>query len=138
VKSIVKNDKKYQKNKSVYQLRKSIKFISKPFENNYFGEIAKMRAVRMVWSKLLIQFKPKNQGLFALHINATIETSFDAFQAILGGCQRVILKDKKHLFFEEETGILKTIDPWEGSTYVEKRTEEIITKSCFIFKESII
>ena len=60
----------------------------------------------------------------------------DAFQAILGGCQCIISKDKKHLFFEEETGILKTIDPWAGSTYVEKRTYEIATKSWLLFKES--
>lgn len=103
---------------------------------HHFDEIAKMRAVRMLWSKLLKQFNPKNQGSFALQINATIETSFDAFQAILGGCQCIISKDKKHLFFEEETGILKTIDPWAGSTYVEKRTEEIATKSWLLFKES--
>jgi len=95
-----------------------------------------MRVERMLWSKLLTQFKPKNQASFALLINATIETFFDAFQAILGGCQCIISKDKKHFFFEEETGILKTIDPWAGSTYVEKRTQEIATKSWLLFKES--
>lgn len=103
---------------------------------NHFDEIAKMRAARMLWSKLIKQFNPKNQSSFALHINATIETSFDAFQAILGGCQCIVSKDKKHLFFEEETGILKTIDPWAGSTHVEQRTEEIATKSWLLFKES--
>ena len=103
---------------------------------HHFDEIAKMRAARMLWSKLLKQFNPKNQGSFALQINATIKTSFDAFQAILGGCQCIISKDKKHLFFEEEIGILKTIDPWAGSTYVEKKTEEIATKSWLLFKES--
>ena len=102
--------------------------------NNHFDEIAKLRAARMLWSKLIKQFNPKNQSSFALHINATIETSFDAFQAISGGCQCVISKDKKHLFFEEETGILKTIDPWAGSTHVEQRTEEIAAKSWLLFK----
>ncbi len=102
---------------------------------NHFDEIAKMRAVRMLWSKLIKQFNPKNQSSFALDINATIETSFDAFQAILGGCQCVISGDKKHLFFQEETRILKTIDPWAGSTYVEKMTEEIATKAWLLFEK---
>lgn len=103
--------------------------------NNHFDEIAKMRAARMLWSKLIMQFNPKKQTSFALQIKAKIETSFNAFQAILGGCQYIISQDKKHFFFEEETGILKTIDPWAGSTYVDKRTEEIAIKSWLLFKK---
>jgi methylmalonyl-CoA mutase len=102
--------------------------------NNHFDEIAKMRAARMLWSKLIKQFNPKKQSSFTLQINAKIKTSFNAFQAILGGCQCIISKDQKHIFFEEETKILRTIDPWAGSTYVEKRTEEIAIKSWLLFK----
>jgi methylmalonyl-CoA mutase len=105
---------------------------------NHFDEIAKMRAARILWSKLIKQFNPKNQRSFALNINATIDTSFDAFQAILGGCQRITSTNTEHLFFEEEIGILKTIDPWAGSTYVEKRTGEIATKSWLLFKKNTL
>tara|TARA_R110001583_G_scaffold43034_2_gene136813 strand:+ start:3655 stop:4284 length:630 start_codon:yes stop_codon:yes gene_type:complete len=102
---------------------------------NHFDEIAKMRAARMLWAKLIKQFNPKNQCSFALKINATIDTSFNAFQAILGGCQRIVSNDKKNLIFVEETGILKTVDPWAGSTFIEKKTEEIATKSWLLFKK---
>ncbi|SNR77245.1 methylmalonyl-CoA mutase family protein [Lutibacter flavus] len=105
---------------------------------NHFDEIAKMRAARMLWSKLIKQFNPKNQRSFALTINATVDAPFDAFQAILGGCQSIISKDKDYLFFEEEIEILKTIDPWAGSTYVEKITEKIANKSWFLFKKTTI
>jgi len=103
--------------------------------NNHIDEIAKMRASRLLWSKLINQFNPKNQHSFALRINARIETCINAFQAILGGCQCIISKDKKHFFFEEETGILKTIDPWAGATFIEKRTEEIATKAWMLFNK---
>ncbi|REE80514.1 methylmalonyl-CoA mutase [Lutibacter oceani] len=105
---------------------------------NHFDEIAKMRAARMLWAKLIKQFNPKNQRSFALKINAIITTSFNALPAILGGCQQITSKDTEHLIFIEETGITKTIDPWAGATYLEKRTEEITDKSWLLFKKNSI
>ena len=103
---------------------------------NHFNEIAKIRAARMLWAKLIKQFNPKNQSSLALNISATITSPFNAFQAILGGCQQITAKDTAHLFFEEETAILKTIDPWAGSTFIEKRTEEIANEAWLLFKKA--
>lgn len=36
---------------------------------------------------------------------------------------------KTQQFIQEETSITKTVDPWAGSTFVEKRTEEIAYKT---------
>jgi len=96
---------------------------------NHFDEIAKMRAARILWAKMIKAFNPKKQDSLALNIQVSIFNSNHALTAILGGCQSLISNNKIHLFFEEETGITKTVDPWAGSTYLEKRTEEIAKKS---------
>ena len=133
-------------------LSKSFKFIKNGIENkdsidnvisklsfetnigkNQFDEIAKMRAARMVWAKMVKQFNPKNQESFALKINVHIHNSIDVFPAILGGCQSLLTNKKMNLNFEEETFIFKTIDPLGGSTFIEKKTEDIAIKAWELF-----
>jgi len=104
-------------------------------DKNQFDEIAKFRAARLLWAKMINGFNPKKQESLALKIASVINTSEHALSAILGGCQSLASNETTHLFFEEETGILNTIDPWAGSTYLEKRTEEITNKAWAIFKK---
>ncbi len=69
---------------------------------NHFMEIAKMRAARMLWAKLVKQFNPKNQKSLALRthcqtsgwslteqdpFNNVARTTIEATAAILGGTQ---------------------------------------------------
>src|SRR5688572_5606322 len=69
---------------------------------NYFMEIAKMRAARMLWAKLLKQFNPKNEKSLALRthcqtsgwslteqdpFNNVARTTVEALAAALGGTQ---------------------------------------------------
>ncbi|MFS4493163.1 methylmalonyl-CoA mutase [Maribacter sp. 2308TA10-17] len=69
---------------------------------NHFMEIAKMRAARMLWAKLVKQFHPKNQKSLALRthcqtsgwslteqdpFNNVARTTIEATAAILGGTQ---------------------------------------------------
>ena len=69
---------------------------------NHFMEIAKMRAARMLWAKLVRQFNPKNPKSLALRthcqtsgwslteqdpFNNTIRTCVEALAAVLGGTQ---------------------------------------------------
>ncbi len=69
---------------------------------NHFMEIAKMRAARMLWSKLVKQFQPKNQKSLALRthcqtsgwslteqdpFNNVARTTIEAMAATLGGTQ---------------------------------------------------
>jgi methylmalonyl-CoA mutase N-terminal domain/subunit len=102
---------------------------------NHFDEIAKMRAVRILWAGMIKLFSPKKQESFALNIYASIHNSTETLTAIMGGCQSITSKDKSHLFFEEETNILKTVDPWAGSFYIEKRTEDISNTAWQLFKK---
>lgn len=69
---------------------------------NFFMEIAKMRAARFMWAKIIEKFKPKNQKSLALRThcqtsgvslmeqdayNNIVRTTIEAMAAVLGGTQ---------------------------------------------------
>jgi methylmalonyl-CoA mutase len=69
---------------------------------NFFMEIAKLRAARVLWARLMRQFAPKNPGSLALRMhcqtsgvslteqdphNNIIRTTLEALAAVLGGTQ---------------------------------------------------
>ncbi len=128
---------------------------------DHFTEIAKMRAARMLWAKIVQQFDPKNQKSLTLRthcqtsgwslteqdpFNNVARTVIEAMAAALGGTQSLHtnaldeaialptdfsarIARNTQLFIQEETGITKTVDPWGGASFVEKRTEEIAQKA---------
>jgi methylmalonyl-CoA mutase len=69
---------------------------------NFFMEIAKLRAARMLWAKMIKQFEPENQSSLMLRThcqtsgvslteqdpyNNVIRTAYEAMAAVLGGTQ---------------------------------------------------
>ncbi len=124
---------------------------------NHFMEIAKLRAARMIWAKLVKQFKPQNQKSLALRthcqtsgwsltqqdpFNNITRTTIEAAAAIFGGTQSLHtnaldeaialptdytarIARNTQLFFQEETKVTKTVDPWGGSFYIESLTHEL-------------
>jgi methylmalonyl-CoA mutase len=69
---------------------------------NFFMEIAKLRAARVLWARLMLQFEPKNPASLALRThcqtsgvslteqdphNNIIRTTLEALAAVLGGTQ---------------------------------------------------
>jgi len=103
--------------------------------NNHFDEIAKMRAARILWASMIKLFSPKNQDSQALKVHASVNRPINTLTAILSGCQSLTSKDMSYLFFEEETHVVKTVDPWAGSFYIEKRTEDISNTAWQLFKK---
>ena len=128
---------------------------------NHFMEIAKMRAARVIWAKLISKFNPNNPKSLALRthcqtsgwslteqdpFNNITRTCIEAMAAVMGGTQSLhtnsldeaialptdfsakIARDTQ-IFLQEEIGICQTVDPWGGSYYLEKITEEIINKA---------
>ena len=124
---------------------------------NHFTEIAKLRAGRLLWAKLVKQFHPKNEKSMSLRthcqtsgwslteqdpFNNVARTAIEAAAAVFGGTQSLhtnaldeaialptdfsarIARDTQ-LFLREETKITKTVDPWAGSYYVEKMTQNL-------------
>jgi len=134
---------------------------------NHFMEIAKMRAARMLWAKIVKQFDPKNPKSMALRthsqtsgwslteqdpFNNVARTSLEAMGAALGHTQslhtnaldeaialptdfsaRIARNTQIHL--QEETKIIKSLDPWAGSYYVEKLTDQIARRAWEHIKE---
>lgn len=134
---------------------------------NHFEEIAKMRAARMIWAKLLKGFNPKNSKSLALRthcqtsgwsltkqdpFNNVARTCIEAMAATFGGTQSLHtnaldeaialptdfsarIARNTQIYIQEETHTTKAIDPWAGSNYVEKLTEEIASKAWALIQE---
>ncbi|HAN19188.1 MAG: methylmalonyl-CoA mutase [Bacteroidetes bacterium GWC2_33_15] len=134
---------------------------------NHFMEIAKMRAARMLWAKLVKQFNPKNPKSMALRthsqtsgwslteqdpFNNVARTCIEAMAAALGHTQSLHtnaldeaialptdfsarIARNTQIYIQEETQICRAVDPWAGSYYVEKLTEEIANKAWALIEE---
>ncbi|PLX11290.1 MAG: methylmalonyl-CoA mutase, partial [Marinilabiliales bacterium] len=134
---------------------------------NHFMEIAKMRAGRMIWAKLVKQFNPKNPKSMALRthsqtsgwslteqdpFNNVARTCIEAMGATLGHTQSLHtnaldeaialptdfsarIARNTQIYIQEETQICKAVDPWAGSYYVEKLTQEIADKAWALIQE---
>ena len=97
---------------------------------NFFMEIAKMRAARMLWAKIVKQFDPKNPKSLALRTHSQTPgwslTEQDPFNNVGGTCiEAARIARNTQIYIQEETYITKEIDPWAGSYYVESLTNEI-------------
>lgn len=97
--------------------------------NNLPFEVAKIRATRVLWAKFMLQFKPKNQHTLALKILITNNNSTANLIAETSGAEIHNANSEISNYFKNETFISKTIDPWAGSTVVEKLTENFYTKT---------
>ncbi|MEL6812418.1 MAG: methylmalonyl-CoA mutase [Bacteroidota bacterium] len=128
---------------------------------NHFMEIAKMRAARMLWAKLVKQFHPKNPKSLSLRthcqtsgwslteqdpFNNVARTCIEAAAAAFGGTQSLHtnaldeaialptdfsarIARNTQIYLQEETQITRTVDPWGGSYYVERLTNDIAEKA---------
>jgi len=134
---------------------------------NHFMEIAKMRAARMLWAKIVKQFGPENKKSMALRthsqtsgwslteqdpFNNVSRTCVEAMGAALGHTQSLHtnaldeaialptdfsarIARNTQIYLQEETNIIKSVDPWAGSYYVEKLTREIADRAWEHIKE---
>jgi methylmalonyl-CoA mutase len=134
---------------------------------NFFMEIAKMRAARMLWARIVSEFNPKNPKSLALRthsqtsgwslteqdpFNNVGRTCIEAMAAAMGHTQSLHtnaldeaialptefsarIARNTQIFLQEETNICRSVDPWAGSYYVEKLTDEIAHKAWELIQE---
>ncbi len=134
---------------------------------NHHMEIAKMRAGRLIWSKLVKQFNPTSEKSLALRthcqtsgwslteqdpFNNVARTCIEAMAAAFGGTQSLHtnaldeaialptdfsarIARNTQIYIQEETGITSFIDPFGGSYYVEKLTEELTNEAWKLIQE---
>jgi methylmalonyl-CoA mutase len=134
---------------------------------NYFMEIAKLRAGRLLWAKLMKQFDPKNPKSMMLRthsqtsgwslteqdaFNNVARTCVEAKAAVMGGTQSLhtnaldealalpsdfsakIARDTQ-IYLQQETHITEVVDPWAGSYFIEKLTQDLAEKAWDLISE---
>ena len=125
---------------------------------NYFTEIAKMRAGRLLWASLIQQeFAPENPKSLCLRAHCQTSgwslTAQDVYNNVVRTCLEAMAATQGHtqslhtnaldealalptdhsariarntqLFLAHETDTCRVIDPWGGSYYVERLTEDL-------------
>ncbi len=134
---------------------------------NHFMEIAKMRAARMLWAKIVKQFNPKNPKSMALRThcqtsgwslteqdpyNNVSRTCIEALSAVFGGTQSLHtnaldeaialptdfsakIARNTQLYLQKEANVTSVVDPWAGSFYIEKLTQQIADKAWTLIQE---
>ena len=134
---------------------------------NFFMEIAKMRAGRMLWAKIVKSVGAKDPKSLALRAhsqtsgwsltaqdpyNNIVRTGVEALAAALGHTQSLHtnaldealalptdfsarIARNTQIFLQEETGITRFIDPWAGSYYVERLTDELMRSAWDLIEE---
>ena len=128
---------------------------------NFFMEVAKMRAARLLWAKLVKGFNPQNVKSLPLRTHSQTSgwslTAQDVFNNVTRTCLEAMGATQGHtqslhtnaldeaialptdfsariarntqLFLQLESGTTKIIDPWGGSFYVEKLTNDLVEKA---------
>ncbi len=131
---------------------------------NYFFEIAKIRAAKIVWTLILQEYNVTDKSI---HINSTTSTTnfttFDAhnnilratteaMSAIIGGCNGLTIVPFNNNFenytdfseriainiqhiLKEESFLDKVSDASNGAYYIEQLTDEMVLKSLALFQK---
>ena len=124
---------------------------------NFFMEVAKLRAARVLWAKLMKEFHPKDPRSLSLRthcqtsgwslaaqdvFNNVVRTAVEAMAATEGGTQSLHtnaldealalptdfsarIARNTQIVLQRESGLTRMIDPWGGSFYVERLTNEL-------------
>lgn len=132
--------------------------------SNYFHEIAKLRAFRLLWKSLLNEYKIKetnthiftkpstrNKTIYDYNTNM-LRTATECMSAVLGGSNSVsnlaynsIFEDSTEfgerisknqlLILQEESGFTNAQNLADGSYYIENLTHQFAEKALVIFKQ---
>ena len=130
---------------------------------NYFFEIAKLRALRLLWSTLASEYNvnpechifvtptKRNKTLYDYNTNM-LRTTTECMSAILGGSNTICnleydaiyhktnefgerIARNQLLILKHESYFDKVKNPSEGTYYIESLTEQLAEKSLQLFKE---
>ncbi|KTS37101.1 methylmalonyl-CoA mutase [Methylobacterium indicum] len=134
---------------------------------NFFMEVAKMRAARLLWASMVKDFSPKSDKSLALRthsqtsgwsltaqdvFNNVTRTCVEAMAATQGGTQSLHtnaldealalptdfsarIARNTQLFLQQESGTTRIIDPWGGSYYVERLTQDLVARASAHIRE---
>lgn len=128
---------------------------------NFFMEVAKLRAARVIWADLVNKFEPLNPKSRSLRTHSQTSgwslTAQDVYNNVVRTCVEAMAATQGHtqslhtnafdealalptdfsariarntqLFLQQESGTTKVIDPWGGSYFVERLTQELTARA---------
>ncbi len=128
---------------------------------NFFMEVAKLRAARLLWAKLMRQFDPEDERSLSLRTHCQTSgwslTAQDVYNNVVRTCVEAMAATQGHtqslhtnaldealglptdfsariarntqLFLQQESGTTRVIDPWAGSYYVERLTNDLARRA---------
>ena len=128
---------------------------------DFFMEVAKLRAARLLWAQLMQPFHPKNErsSMLRTHCqtsgwsltaqdvyNNVVRTSIEAMAATQGHTQSLHtnsldealalptdfsarISRNTQIQLQQESGTGRVVDPWGGSYYVERLTQELADRA---------
>ncbi|MFF4776887.1 methylmalonyl-CoA mutase [Microtetraspora fusca] len=128
---------------------------------NFFMEVAKLRAARLLWAELVRGFGAKNPKSLSLRTHSQTSgwslTAQDVFNNVARTCVEAMAATQGHtqslhtnaldealalptdfsariarntqLLLQQESGTCRVIDPWGGSYYVERLTNDLAARA---------
>lgn len=124
--------------------------------SNFFVEIAKLRAIRILWSQVASAFDleqsairihvrtaNENKALYDPYINL-LRVTTEAMAAIIGGCDSLTitpcrfdahLAENVHHLLREESRLGRVMDPGAGSYSIEALTDQIAGEAWKLFQQ---
>ncbi|MEC8027694.1 MAG: methylmalonyl-CoA mutase [Pseudomonadota bacterium] len=128
---------------------------------NFFMEVAKMRAARLLWARMIKDFNPADTRSLSLRTHCQTSgwslTAQDVFNNVTRTCVEAMAATQGHtqslhtnaldealalptdfsariarntqLILQQESGTTQVVDPWGGSYYVERLTQQLAARA---------
>ena len=128
---------------------------------NFFMEVAKMRAARLLWARMIKDFNPQDSRSLSLRTHCQTSgwslTAQDVFNNVTRTCVEAMAATQGHtqslhtnaldealalptdfsariarntqLILQQESGTTQVVDPWGGSYYVERLTQQLAARA---------
>src|SRR6516162_5361086 len=109
---------------------------------NFFMEVAKLRAARLLWAKLMKQFEPQDKRSLSLRTHCQTSgwslSAQDVFNNVARTCIEAMaaptdfsarIARNTQIVLQKESGTTRVIDPWGGSFFVERLTCDLSART---------
>jgi methylmalonyl-CoA mutase len=128
---------------------------------NFFMEVAKLRAARLLWAKLVERFEPRSSKSLSLRTHCQTSgwslTAQDVYNNVVRTCVEAMAATQGHtqslhtnaldealalptdfsariarntqLLLQQESNTTRVIDPWGGSSFVERLTYDLARRA---------
>jgi methylmalonyl-CoA mutase len=147
-----------QAGKNVDEVAKGTRFVF-AIGSNYFFEIAKLRAARMLWARAVSAFQPQDESSCLMNVHActalcnksiydpfanVLRATTEAIAAVIGGCDSLEVRPFRfsdrlamniQRLLQEESHFDRVADPAGGSYYVERLTDTLADHGWRLFQQ---